>query len=94
MGSRGIPKAEPGEGLTDGKEGAKRKRRQDGAQVSGPSNGKEGAGGERGGARAGEDGNREVSLAPSGSATPPGVLSRQLTCKSGACKKKLGGFGI
>lgn len=40
--------AEPGEGLTDGgKEWGERKRRQDGAQVSGPSNG-EGRAGRKG----------------------------------------------
>lgn len=66
--------AEPGEGLTDGgKEWGERKRRQDGAQVSGPSNGEGRVGEERGqgvgGACVGADGNREVGFGLGGSET-------------------------
>lgn len=46
------------------------KRRQDGEQDSGPSNGKAGAGREQGGARVGVDGNWEFGFGLDGSEMP------------------------
>lgn len=98
-GLRRDSEAEPGEGLTDGdKEGGERKRRQDGAQVSGPSNGEGRAGEERG---RGWGEHVWGRMGTGKSALDLGVLRRwlvvfrrQLTYKSGACRKKLGVFGI
>lgn len=70
------------------------KRRQDGAQVSGPSNGKEGAGKEREEHVWGWMGIENSALDLMGLRCPFNTLSRQLTYKPGVCRRNLGASGI